>query len=58
MCPNIHALIMDHKEAFQNFRRSIEVDSVPISDIVVINHKLGGRFRVSDIMKLVFFRCI
>ena len=40
MSPYIDTLIMYHKQAFQNFSRSIEVDPIPISDIMIINHKL------------------
>jgi hypothetical protein len=42
MSPYIDTLIMYHKQAFQNFCRSIKVDPIPISDIMIINHKLWG----------------
>ena len=58
MRPYIHTLIMYHKQAFQNFGRSIKVDPVSISDIMIIDHKLWSRLRVSNIVKLVLIGCI
>ena len=58
MGPYIDTLIMYHKQAFQNFSRSIEVDPIPISDIMIINHKLRGGLRVSNIVKLILIACI
>lgn len=40
MRPNIDTFIMDHKETFEYFGRSIEINSISVSYAAVIFHEL------------------
>lgn len=38
MAPDVNAFVMDHKQAFEYFNGSIEVDSVAMCDVLIVLH--------------------
>ena len=53
MTPNVDAFVVDHEEASDNSSRSVEVDAVAVSDVVIVLHEAGSILVVPD--EVLFF---
>ena len=52
MAPDVDALVVKHKQASEYFSGSIEVDSISMSDVVVIFHVARSCLVVSNVVLL------
>mgnify|MGYP000846841955 FL=1 len=50
VAPYVNALVMEHKQTFNDFFCRVEIDSVAMCDVVIILHVGGGSMIVSDIV--------
>lgn len=53
MTPNVDAFVVDHEEAAEDLLRSVKVDAVAVSDVVIILHEAGGGVVVPDELPLL-----
>lgn len=48
MAPNVDTLIVDHKETFKDLLGSVEVDSVTMSNVLIIFHVMRSCMIVAN----------
>lgn len=48
MAPNVHALVVEHKQAPENLLGSVEIDTVPVSDLIIVLHEAGRGLVVAN----------
>lgn len=52
VAPDVDALVVHHEKAAENLARGIEVDTIAMSNVVVILHVAWGNLVVSDKVSL------
>ena len=52
MSPDVDTLVMDHKEAFQNFPGAVEIYPVSMRNSFVVFHVIWGFFVVPNVFHL------